>query len=104
MAVAKSRVQAIREQPGEEENERRRQVLARCTGELELTVPSESIADMEPDKDPPCRCVRVDVDVDDSRDCPLHGPASEAARLAHQREAEDMAAFYTHSPFAEEPE
>jgi hypothetical protein len=82
MAGAKSPIQAIRErQPAPEENEGRRQALARGSGELELTVPSKSIGDMEPDEDFPCRCGRIDVDVDDARDCPLHGPASEAARL-----------------------
>jgi hypothetical protein len=104
MAGAESRIQLIQErQPGPEENEGRRQALARCSGELELTSPSESIAEMGPDEDPPCRCVRVEVDVDDARDCPLHGPASEVARRAHQREADDIAAFYAQSPFSEEP-
>jgi hypothetical protein len=103
MAVANSRIQAIERQPAREENEGRRPALARCSGELELTVPSESMAEMEPDEDPPCRCVRIDVDVDDARDCPLHGPASEPARRAHQRETDAIAAFYAQSPFSEEP-
>jgi len=52
---------------------------------------------MELDEDPPCRCVRIDVDLDDARDCPLHGPDSELAHRERQQEADDLAAYYAQS-------
>lgn len=46
----------------------------------------------EEDDDPPCECVRIDVDLDDNRDCPLHGPRGPLARICREDEARDEAA------------
>jgi hypothetical protein len=48
----------------------------------------------EDDFEPECACVRIDVDLDDARDCPMHGPHSELARRQKQQEADDIWAFY----------
>ncbi len=37
-----------------------------------------------------CTCVRVDVDLDDARDCQAHGPQSKSAKEAHRREAQEI--------------
>jgi hypothetical protein len=94
-------------QRSQEEDEQRRQAVARSGRGEELLAPSEYSAmerSVEADEeDLPCRCVRADVDVEDARDCPLHGPESELALRARQQEADDLAAYYAHSPFDEEP-
>jgi hypothetical protein len=46
------------------------------------------------DEDPPCECVRIDVDLYDNRACPAHGPWSEAARRQREQEAADEAAYW----------
>lgn len=46
------------------------------------------------DDDPECLCVRVDVDRDDARDCPAHGPDSHLAKRLRAAEAADEAAFW----------
>jgi hypothetical protein len=49
--------------------------------------------------EPECACVRVDVDREDARDCPAHGPHSEAARAWRVLEAADEAAAAARIPF-----
>lgn len=53
------------------------------------------------DEEPACDCVRIDVDVDDARSCPVHGPHSEFARRCRAREAEAIAAYYAGSDGAD---
>jgi len=38
--------------------------------------------------------VRVDVDLEDARDCPVHGPRSELARREREQEAAEEADFW----------
>ncbi len=42
-----------------------------------------------------CTCVRVDVDLEDARNCMAHGPRSKSAKAARQQEADDNFAFYS---------
>lgn len=44
--------------------------------------------------EPECACVRIDVDLDDARDCPLHGPRGPIARGQWEREAAEEAAYW----------
>lgn len=53
----------------------------------------------EEDEDPPCECVRIDVDLDDNRYCPAHGPNSQQAKQARQQEADDEAAAVARIPW-----
>lgn len=41
-----------------------------------------------------CECVRIDVDLDDARNCPAHGPQSAMARQLRKEEAAAEAAFW----------
>lgn len=41
-----------------------------------------------------CTCVRIDVDLDDARDCRAHGPSSTTAREQRRKEANTEAEFY----------
>lgn len=54
---------------------------------------AESAVEVEPE--PECECRQTDVDMFDSRYCPLHGPHSEMAREQRQREVDDEFAFYS---------
>jgi hypothetical protein len=45
-----------------------------------------------------CECVRVDVDLEDNRNCPAHGPRSASARRQLQQEADDNFAYYATWP------
>ncbi len=49
--------------------------------------------------DPPCECVRVDVDMDDASGCPLHGPEGPLARSQRRQEAKDEAAAAARLPY-----
>jgi hypothetical protein len=51
------------------------------------------------DDDPPCECVRVDVDEDDSSGCPLHGPHGPLARRDREREAQAESVAAARIPF-----
>jgi hypothetical protein len=97
MAVRQSRIRT-------EDEPQRRQALARCDRSSERIAADESEnLPGEVEEDPPCRCVRVDVDLDDARDCPLHGPGSVSARQVREQEAAELAAYYARDPFAKEP-
>ena len=50
---------------------------------------------LEDEQEPPCECVQIDVDRDDARFCPLHGPHSESARREREQEVADLAAYYS---------
>jgi len=105
VAVWQSHIRSEDEsQRRQEQDEQRRQALARCDRSSERIAADESgnLPD-EAEEEPPCRCVRVDVDLDDARDCPLHGPGSVSARQVREQEAAELAAYYAHDPFAEEP-
>lgn len=39
-------------------------------------------------EEPECACVQIDVDMDDNRDCPAHGPNSEMAKRNRHAEAQ----------------
>lgn len=52
-----------------------------------------------PEDEPECECVQVDVDLFESRDCPAHGPHSEAARRQREQEAADEAEAARRIPF-----
>ncbi len=60
---------------------------------------AENHAQEAEDDDPPCECVRVDVDQDDASDCPLHGPHGPVARYWREQEAKDEAASAARIPF-----
>lgn len=47
--------------------------------------------------EPECECVQIDVDQDDARDCPLHGPHGPLARAALAREADEIWAYYNYN-------
>lgn len=49
-------------------------------------------------QEPECECVRIDVDLDDARNCPMHGPDSELARRQKWQEAQDIWDFYNPNP------
>lgn len=53
----------------------------------------------EDDEDPPCECVRIDVDLDDNRDCPLHGPHGPLTQYQRQQEANAEAASAAKIPW-----
>ncbi len=53
----------------------------------------------EEDEDPPCECVRIDVDLDDNRYCPLHGPNGPLARHEREQEANAEAAAAARIPY-----
>jgi hypothetical protein len=42
-----------------------------------------------------CECHYIDADVVDSRDCPVHGPHSDAAKRAQEQEAAAEAAYWS---------
>jgi len=54
---------------------------------------TDEYQDAEDLEDEECRCERIDVDLDDARDCPLHGPDSAMARRQLAQEAADEAAW-----------
>jgi hypothetical protein len=86
----------------EKESEGRREALCRSRRQVELLVLGEyGIAELhlELEEDPPCRCVRIDVDVDDGRDCPVHGRDSALEDRGRQQEADRLAAYYARSAF-----
>jgi hypothetical protein len=56
----------------------------------------------EVDEDPPCLCVRIDVDLDNARNCPLHGPDSSLEYQGRQQEGDDLALYYAQNPFDDE--
>ena len=88
----------------QKQDERRRQALARCGRSLERIAAEESRnLPGEADDELPCRCVRFDADLDDARDCPLHGSGSVSARQVREQEAAELAAYYAHVPFTDEP-
>jgi hypothetical protein len=105
MAVRQPRIRTEDEsQRRQKQDEERRQALARCDRSSERIASDESRnLPGEAEEEPPCRCVRVDVDLDDERDCPLHGPGSVSARQVREQEAAELAAYYAHDPFATEP-
>jgi len=41
-----------------------------------------------------CECVQIDVDLDDARYCPAHGPHSPAAKRQREQEADEEARFW----------
>lgn len=54
------------------------------------------------DDEPECQCQRIDVDLDDARDCPLHGPNGPRARLQQEQEADDEARYWSNMQVPEE--
>ncbi len=57
----------------------------------------EACCTVEDEDEPPCECVQVDADCWDARLCLEHGPQSEAVRQQREREAAEIAVYYSGS-------
>lgn len=68
-------------------------ICPKCTVTATLDEESGKALCINCDEEPECCCVRVDVDRDDARDCPAHGPHSAVVKRQRQAEADENFAW-----------